>query len=415
MRALFLLVLFTRVATAQPAAPVRVAIECEQYGRTKACSAFLVSVLEANKLFLSAPRASADVILYVNANEVALVDRIHLRFVSTMPNTPPVVELDVDIDTRADDDTQRAQLEPAFLRGIALYVAARHPSAVTVAVTAPEGAAVDKPKTTPYGFALDIGGSGNYTENFQSYNGYFSAEVTRVTARDKAEVEVFANGGINRQPPIVVDDQEVSVDTSRWQIGAAAGAAWLYNRCYSIGGDSSIFRDDDKGQFRYRWASRIGLEWDRFKPDDPRGNRLAVAYFAGYTVERYNVPNELGERFAHYPTHSLVATGSVRKDKVTLGLQLQIQGEVLHPMRRHTLAASPSIELKLGDHVDIGAGFFVAKRELPGPDLDAIDPSDFEQLSRLSYADPLQVNGYINVRIHWDRTNGVRNDRFDNL
>ena len=67
-----------------------------------------------------------------------------------------------------------------------------------------------------------------------------------------------------------------------------------------------------------------------------------------------------------------------------------------------------------------GASQFVRPEDVAeqipcGPDLDAIDPSDFEQLSRLSYADPLQVNGYFNVRIHWDRTNGARNDRFDNL
>ena len=72
-------------------------------------------------------------------------------------------------------------------------------------------------------------------------------------------------------------------------------------------------------------------------------------------------------------------------------------------------------EVQVGDHVDFSVGFSIAKRELPGPDLDAIDPSDFEQLSRLSYADPLQVNGFVNVRLHWDRTNGARNDRFDNL
>jgi len=59
--------------------------------------------------------------------------------------------------------------------------------------------------------------------------------------------------------------------------------------------------------------------------------------------------------------------------------------------------------------------FSITKREFPSPDLDAIDPSDYEQLSRLSYADPLQINGSFEVRIHWDRTNGARNDRFDSF
>jgi len=415
VRVVVLLVVLAGLAHAEPATPIRVSLTCEDYGRTKACSAFLTGFIEANKLLLAAPRADADVLLYVTANEIALVDRVHLRFVSKMPHTPPEIEVDVDIDTRADDDTQRAQLEPAFLRGIALYVASRHPSAVTVALAAPDGATVAKPKMTPYGFALDLGGSGNYTENYQSYNSFASAEVSRVTPRDKASISVYGNGGINRQPPVVVDGKEVSVDTSRWQIGGGLGAAWLWNRCWSIGAESSIFRDDDKGQFRFHGTTRVGLEWDRFKPDDPRGNRLAVAYFVGHTVERYNVRNEIGERFAQYPEHALGATGTVRKDKITLGLSLLARAEVIHPTRRHTLSASPSIELQVGDHVDLSLGFSVAKRELPGPDLDAIDPSDYEQLSRLSYADPLQINGYFNVRIHWDRTNGARNDRFDNL
>jgi hypothetical protein len=416
VRVLVLLLLFVGIARAEPASPIRVSLFCEGFARTKSCSAFLPAIIEGNTLLLSAPRANTDVLLYVTANEVALVDRVHLRFVSSMPGTPPVIELDVDIDTRADDDTQRTQLEPAFLRGIALYIAARHPTAVTVALAAPEAAKVKTPKTTPYGFSMDLGGNGNYTENFQSYSAYASAEVSRVTMRDKASVGIYANGGINRQPPLRDEmGQEFSLDSSRWQVGTSGGAVWLWNRCWSIGGIYNVFRDDAKGQFRYHAEYKGGLGWDLFKPDDARGNRLAIVYFAGHTIERYNVRNEIRESFAQYPTHEVIASGSIRKDKVTLGLSLLARAEVIHPERRHTLSASPSVEVQIGDHVDFSFGFSIAKRELPGPDLDAIDPSDFEQLSRLSYADPLQVNGYFNVRIHWDRTNGARNDRFDNL
>jgi hypothetical protein len=416
VRWLLILVLLAGVARAEPAAPIRVSVLCEDYGRTKACSAFLPAIIEGNTLLHSVPRANADVLLYMTANQVALVDRVHLRFVSSMPNTPPVIELDVDIDTRADDDTQRAQLEPAFLRGIALYVAARHPAAVAVEIAAPEGAAIKKPATTPYGVSFELGGSGNYTENYQSYSAFGSAEVSRVTMRDKFSIGAFANGGIDRQPPLRDEmGQELSLDSSRWQVGTSGGAVWLWNRCWSVGGLYSVFGDDDKGQFRYHAEYKGGIGWDLFKPDDARGNRLALVYFAGHTIERYNVRNEIGERFAQYPTHEIIASGSVRKDKVTLGLSLLARAEVIHPERRHTLSASPVIEIQLGDHVDLSFGFSIAKRELPGPDLDAIDPSDFEQLSRLSYADPLQMNGNFSVRIHWDRTNGARNDRFDNL
>lgn len=415
MRWLVLLVLLVRLAHAEPAAPIRVSIECESYGRTKACSAFLTGFLEANKLLIAAPRAEADVLVYVSVHEVALADRVHLRFVSNLPGTPPVVELGVDLDTRADDDGQRAQLEPAFLRGLALYIAARHPGAVGITITVPDGIEVKAPDTTPYSFGLELSGNGNYTENYQSYSGSASIEATRITARNKAWIDAFASGGINRQPPVIVDDQEISVDSSNWQIGASTGAIGMFDRRFSWQAFTNAVRDDDKGQFRYHWETKTGVSWDRFAPDDPRGNRLAAAYQVAYVVEKYNVPNELRERFAQYPLHEVAATGSVRKDKVKLGLSLLARAEILHPTRRHTLSASPSIEVQIGDHVDFTAGFSIAKRELPGPDLDAIDPSDYEQLSRLSYADPLQLNGYFSVRIHWDRTNGARNDRFEGI
>src|SRR5262245_4330193 len=117
MRCLLLVVaclLVSRVAAAQP---IRVAIECEEDGRTKACPAFLLGFVDANPVFLHSPRETAEVVVYANATEVALVDRMHLRFVGRLPGAPQVFELDVDLDSRADDDSQRGQLEPAFLRG----------------------------------------------------------------------------------------------------------------------------------------------------------------------------------------------------------------------------------------------------------------------------------------------------------
>lgn len=401
---------------ARPAAPLRISLKCEDYGRTKACSAFLDGFIEANKLFLRAPRASADVVVYVSAQEIALVDRVHLRFVGSVRGAPPVIELDVDIDTRADDDTQRAQLEPAFHRGLALYVAARYPGAVKIELAAPEGIVVAKPHTTPYGIALELGGSGNYTENYQSYNGGVGVEVSRLTQKDRIEASVGANGGVSKAPPLMLEDgTTISLDTERWAINAEAEAVWLWNHCWSVGVDTSTTRQDDKAQFRHKSQVKAAIEWDRFRADDPRGNRLAVYYAVGYEAERYNLRNELGETFAHYPSHQVGASGSVRKDKISFGLSLLVAGEMIHPTRRHVLSASPFVEWQIGGHIDINLGFSVAKREIPGPDESAIDPSDFEQLSRLSYADPLQMNGYLNVRIHWDRTNGARNDRLTDL
>jgi hypothetical protein len=88
---------------------------------------------------------------------------------------------------------------------------------------------------------------------------------------------------------------------------------------------------------------------------------------------------------------------------------------MLHPMRRHTITASPFVEWKLGDHVDLGFNVSATKRQLPGPDPDEIDPSDFAQLSRLEFAEPFSFVGNVNVVIHFDRTNGARNDRLSDL
>ena len=84
-------------------------------------------------------------------------------------------------------------------------------------------------------------------------------------------------------------------------------------------------------------------------------------------------------------------------------------------MRRRRLTVSPQIGLKLGDHVDVGLTFSLTQRELPGPDKDALDPSDYAQLSRLSYAEPLSLSGSLSLTFHWDPTNGVRNNRIESI
>lgn len=398
-----------------PPGPIRIAVECETYGRTKMCPAFLLGFIDANKVLLASPRSDADVTLYASAQDVALADHVHLRFVGAFPGAPKVIETDVDLDTRATDDEQRAQLEPAFLRGVALFVAARHPEAVTVALEVPALGAVTEPATTPWGVSLSLGGFGSWTENYQSYNGYSSVLVSRLTRKSRGAVGLSADGGLNRQPPLVIDGQEVDLDTKNWSVGADAAGAYLLDDCWSVGGSARSWRDDPKGEHRYGFYAQAGIEWDKYRADDPRGNRLAVLYVAGYKIEGYNIRNILGERFAQYPIHTLVASGSIRKDKIGLGISLSMSAEVIHPLRRHSLSASPFIEWQLGAHVDASVSFSITKRELPEPDPDAIDPEDYEQLSRLSYAEPLAMNGSFSLTIHWDRTNGARNDRFTDL
>lgn len=415
MRALAVLALLFGLTGIAQAQPLRVNVICEETGRTKTCPAFLLGILDEHKVFLQSPRANADIIVYVNATQVALIDRVLLRFVSTVQGAPPLIEVTVDLDTRADDDTQLAQLKPAFLRGMALFIGARFPKLVTVEVAQPEAEEAKAKSVSPWDVVLELGGFASKSGPYQNYAGWTSFSLARVQTRKRFAAVAWGDAGLNRQPPLEIDGELVETNTSRYNYGGQLEAAWLYNHCYSIGGSTSTWKDDPYGQFRYGWDAKLGLEWDRYRADDPRGNRFSVAYIFAYRVEGYNLRNEIGERWAHYPTHKLVATGQLRKDKVRFGMWVEVGGEVIHPLRRHALSASPSMEIQLGARVDISFSFSVTKRELPGPLESELDPENYQQLSRLSYAEPLQMNGSFNVRIHWDRTNGQRNDRLDML
>jgi hypothetical protein len=395
---------------APAAAPLRVYLDCQRPGRTKACPTFLRGFLDESPLLAYAPRAAADVVLYVNATSLASDDRLHLRFVGSLPGAPPAIEITTVIDSRSADDAQRARLRPAFLRGLALFVAARHPDAVTVELAAPAAPPAAPADTTPWGAALSIGGFGSWTEDYGSFNGWSSLEVSRIEPRSKLAVSVGADAGVTRQPSLLIDGQEISLDSDAYALSAGASGARHLSDHWALGASLSALRQDPEGQYRHRFAADAGVEWDRYAADDPRGNKLAVGYQLGYDVESYNVRNQLGERRAHFPVHELFAQASVRKDQVSYGLYLSAWSELVHPGRRHRLSASPSLSIQLGAHVDLSLSLSVTRREVPGPA--ELDPGNFEQISRASYAQPLSLYGSFGLRLHWERTNGARNDRF---
>lgn len=398
------------------AAPIRVTLQCQAPGRTKVCPAFLLGIIDANKVLLNSPRKGADVTVYATVNQIALVDQLHLRFVGDMTGAPSVIELDVHLDTRATDDEQRAVVEPAFLQGIAMFVRARHPDAVKVELTTPAGLSATPPKTTPWGIMLNLEGNGNYTDRYRSAETEIALVARYVKRRFRALAGEFINAGINRQPPLMLEDGTVvSLNAHNWAFRGGAEVVHLFNDTWSVGFGSYTNFEDPKSQYRYNSRNRAAVEWDMFPANDPRGNRLAVFYHLGWVAERYNLRNEIGERFAQYPVHGIDAVGSVRHDKISYGLELSSSVQVNRPGRRHMVTASPFVQMQLGPHVDINLSFSVTQRELPGPDPDAIDPSDFAQLSRLSFAEPLSINGTIGLNIHWDPSNGVRNDRLQSI
>jgi hypothetical protein len=410
------LVLCALLSTAH-AGVVRVDVECEQSGRTKACPAFLLGFLDANKVFINSPRADADVVLHVSSVDFALIDRVHLRFVSAMKGAPELIELDADLDTRTDDDTQRAVLERAFVRGIALYVAVREPELVTVslasaATTHAAAAAAAAAITSPWDFSLSVNGSGSWTGPYQSGNGSLGGSISRTTTKMRGSFSASAAGGVNKQPPLKLDDgTTISISTSPWSLTAGGGAAYLFNDHWSVSGGTSASRSDPHSQNRTSYSGSSGVEWDKYLPNDPRGNRLSVSYSASYELDHLNLRNELGETTTHYPSHSLGASGSVRKDKTDYSLSLSVGSEMFHPERRYQLSASPSVTWQLGGHVDVSASFSIEQRRVVAPDPSAINTMDYAEVSQLSYTQPFSVSGSLGFTFHWDRTNGARNDR----
>lgn len=396
--------------------PIHVDVECEQIGRTKACPAFLLGLVDANKVLLSSPRDGADVVIYATANPIALIDQLHLRFVGHMSGAPAVIELDVEVDTRITDDEQRAAIEPAFLRGIALFVAARYPDAVAITLTTPKHIASTMVATTPWGFSVTLTGNGNYTDKYRNASSELGLRAVYITREFRALAGESISGGLNDQPPLTLDDGTVvSLNTTMWQDNFGGEAIYLLNDTWSIGAGSYTQFQDPKAQYAYNVRARAALEWDLFPADDPRGNRLGVFYHLGWAVDRYNIRNELGERFAQYPVSGIDAVGSVRHDGISYGLTLSSDVQLNHPSRRHTLTAAPFVTFQIGTHIDLNLAFSITQRDLPKPDPNAIDPSDYEQLSRLSYAEPLALTGTIGLTLHWDPTNGARNDRITSI
>ncbi len=403
-------------ADAPATAPIGVTVQCEQVGRTKTCPAFLLGFVDAHKVLLNVPRVAADVLVYATANSVGNSDMVHLRFVGTVPGAPRVVELDLDLDTRGTDDAQRAQLEPVFLRGIALFVAARHPSAVKVELGEPANLTTTATSKSPWGIALNINGNGSYTERYRSGEAEAALVGRYIEKNFRALSLTTLAGGAERQPPLMLEDGTVvDLDINQWNFSTGAEAIHLFNDSWSAGIGSYVVLADPRAQSKYAWRTRAALEWDLFPSNDPRGNRLGIFAHAGFVSERYNIQNEIGERYARYELAGVDAVGSIRKDKITVGLELRTGIQVRHPTRRRTVTAAPFAQIQLGSRVDLNFSVSITQRELPAPDMSRIDPSDFAQLSRLQFAEALSINGSIGISIHFDPTNGIRNDRIESI
>jgi hypothetical protein len=263
---------------------------------------------------------------------------------------------------------------------------------------------------------IALSGNGNYTDKYRNASSELDFHAVYITKAFRALTGGSFGAGLNDQPPLTLDDgTKVSLNTTMWQFSFGGEAIYLLDEHWSLGEGTYSQFQDPKAQYAYNVRSRGALEWDLFPADDPRGNRLGIFYHLGWAVDRYNIRNVLGERFAQYPLTGVDAIGTVRHDHMSYGLTLQSDIELDHPGRRHSLTAAPFVTFQIGTHIDLNLSVSITQRELPKPDPNAIDPSDYATLSRLSYAEPLALTATIGLTLHWDPTNGERNDRITGI
>lgn len=402
--------LFLWIVSSQAATPLRVAMECQSQARVDACT-YLQGALDAQAVVAVVPRSDAQVLLYVNATTEASEDKIFLRFVSNMEAVPLNFEQLVSVDSRLSVDEQREQLEPVLLRGLAPYVSITFPDAVQVTFQIPEDSTIVAEKSSPWGLTTWMGGWGSWLGDYQDLSVWVGGALYRITDQQKQMLSGGYDRSIERQPSLDINGSEVSLTSDSSASYASLLSAWNLNDHWTVGGIIRNGHDDPEGQFLLSSRFHTGVEYNHFPSDDPRGNQLAVGYLIGGQWDQYNQTNALGQDQALFPTHMILATGSIRVDTVEIELDLSAQAELLHPTQRYVLGANGSLDLTLGDHVDLSMEMGLTQQAIPGPA--TLDRSSYEAVTRASYAEPLDIYGHLNLNIHWDNTNSARNNRFE--
>lgn len=408
------LVALTSLAFAAPTtwSPLRVALVCQSSARVNACT-YVQGSLDAEAIVAVVPRADAQVVLYVDVTERANDDLVLLRVVGDLPGAPSEFEQIAEVDSRASADVQRAALVPSIDRALAPFVTIAVPGAVTVAFAPPDGADEAPEHTSPWGTSAWAGGWGNWSRNFQYLSAWAGARVYRMTDTRDTRVWLAYNRDISREPSLDVGGDVIPLTSDSESTVAGVLSSVHLSEHWSTGAILRGGHDDPGGQFLGTGRLHAGVEYDWFRADDPRGNQLAVAYLIGGQADWYNAKNVLGQEQAFFPTHMVVGGGSVVFDKVELDADLSVQAELLRPLERYAVTGGGRVSLTLGDHVDLDLDLHVTQQAIPGPA--DIDTSDFEQVTRASYAEPLEVSGSLNFSVHFDNTNSARNDRFDNI
>lgn len=417
MLLLSLLVVALGSAHAAPAwSPLLLALDCQTQDRVDICT-YVRGSLDALTMLRVVPLSDAQVVLHLNATSETNTDFVQLRAVSDLGpaavGTPPSFEQSVEVDYRLPVDEQRALLDPPLYRVLSPYLCVLVPGAVSVSLSEPEGEVDLGKKTSPWGFSAWAGGWGLWSQDYRSLELWTGLSLYRKTNTDQQEIWVNYEQSIELQPSLVVDSTEIELTSNSSAIVGATTSSWNLGDHWTIGGNVRGGHDDPEGQYLGTARAHLGLEYNLFPSDDPRGNVLAVAYLIGGQSDWYNQTNTLGQDAAAFPTHLLIGSGSVRVDKVSLTLDLSARSQIYPFFQRYVLSGSLEADLTLGDHVDFSIEVDATQQAIPGPA--AIDSSSYEEVTRASYAQPLEVQGFFNLRFHWDNTNSARNNRFTSV
>ena len=122
------------------------------------------------------------------------------------------------------------------------------------------------------------------------------SSVSRIDACSQLHAGVDGNYSLSRQPSLVIDGQEVSLDTDSYAISGLAKFIRNLDGRWSAGGIVRGGHEDPLGRYRFTARAHAGISRDWFRADDPRGNQLAVVYLAGAQYDRYNARNAEWDR-----------------------------------------------------------------------------------------------------------------------
>ncbi len=395
--------------------PLRIALDCQTEERVDGCT-YVRGMLDALKVVAVVPLSGAQAVLHLNATAEGNTDFVQMRVVSDpgsgISGVPASFEQEVEVDYRLPVDDQRARLDPALNRVLAPYLSVAVPGSVAVSLTAPEGSTTT-PKTSPWGFSVWAGGYGDWSQDYRDVSLWTGFALYRKTNHDEQEAWVNYQRDIELQPSLVLGSDEVALSSDSTSLEGGSTCSWNLSDHWSVGGNLGGGHDDPEGQYLGTGRVRAGVEYNLFPSNDPRGNALSLAWLLGAQADWYNATNTLGQDSAVFPTQALVGSGSVRVDTVSLTLELTARSQLYPFFQRYLFSGSLDTDLTLGDHVDFSITVDATEQAIPGPA--DIDTSSYEAVTRASYAQPLEIQGYFNLKFHWDNSNSARNNRFTSV